>query len=88
MITYEYQCDGCGHRFEKTQGIKEEPLKGCPDCGAPVRRLLSGGAGVIFRGSGFHSTDYTTGGGTKTRCGSERTCCGRETPCDTPSCDQ
>jgi putative FmdB family regulatory protein len=58
MPTYEYECTKCGHRFEYFQGIKEEPLKECPRCSSPVKRLISSGAGIIFRGSGFYETDY------------------------------
>ena len=58
MPTYEYECEKCGITFEKFQGIKEEPIKKCPECGGKVRRLISAGAGVIFKGSGFYATDY------------------------------
>jgi putative FmdB family regulatory protein len=60
MPTYEYQCEKCGKTFEKFQPISAEPLKTCIDdsCGGTVHRLLSGGAGVIFKGSGFYQTDY------------------------------
>ena len=58
MPTYEYLCENCGYRFEKFQKIKEEPLKKCPRCGGRVRKLISGGAGLIFKGSGFYITDY------------------------------
>jgi len=85
--TYEYQCDECGKRFEKFQSITEEPLDACPDCGGKVRRLLGTGAAVIFKGSGFHATDYrSTDSGTP--CGRDRPCCGRETRCEKPPCSQ
>jgi putative FmdB family regulatory protein len=58
MPTYEYECTGCGHRFEEFQSITAEPLEACPQCGRKLRRLFGNGAGVIFRGSGFHQTDY------------------------------
>jgi putative FmdB family regulatory protein len=60
MPTYEYRCDACGHKFERFQSIKAEPVKDCSQCGEKnqVRRLISGGAGLIFKGSGFYSTDY------------------------------
>ena len=59
MPTYEYACDSCGHRFEKFQPITDKPIRTCPKCKRPsVRRLVSGGAGVIFKGSGFYQTDY------------------------------
>jgi putative FmdB family regulatory protein len=59
MPTYDYECDACGHRFEELQSIKAEPLRKCPKCGKRrLRRLIGGGAGLIFRGSGFYATDY------------------------------
>jgi len=85
MPTYEYECQECGQRFEKYQNIKDEPINTCPECGGSVRRLLGAGAAVIFRGTGFYSTDYKRSG---TRCGRERPCCGRDTPCDSPPCDE
>jgi putative FmdB family regulatory protein len=57
MPTYEYRCDACGYTFELFQGIHDEPETVCSRCGAPVRRIISGGAGVIFKGSGFYVTD-------------------------------
>jgi len=81
--TYEYECDECGRRFEEFQNMKDEPLKTCPSCGGPLRRLLGAGGAVIFKGSGFHKTDYDQSGA---RCGRGRPCCGRETRCDTPPC--
>jgi putative FmdB family regulatory protein len=59
MPTYEYQCDGCGHRFEEFQQISDEPLKSCPKCHKrKLRRLIGAGAAVIFKGAGFYETDY------------------------------
>ncbi len=58
MPTYEYECNRCGNRFEKFQGIKDKPLKVCPKCGGKLKRLIGLGAGVIFKGSGFYHTDY------------------------------
>jgi putative FmdB family regulatory protein len=59
MPTYEYECEKCGHRFERFQSIKAEPIRKCPECGKnAVRRLISGGGGLIFKGSGFYITDY------------------------------
>src|SRR5438094_8766728 len=59
MPTYEYKCDACGHAFERFQSIMADPIKRCPECGkAKVRRLISTGAGLIFKGSGFYITDY------------------------------
>ena len=60
MPTYGYKCSKCGHYFEKFQGINDDPLgKGaCPVCGGDVERVISGGAGLIFKGPGFYATDY------------------------------
>ena len=59
MPTYSYQCAACGHEFDRFQQITEKPVKVCPSCSRrKVRRLISGGAGIIFKGSGFYQTDY------------------------------
>ncbi len=60
MPTYEYECEKCGRVFEQFQSITAEPLKKCifEGCDGKVRRLLSGGAGFLFKGSGFYITDY------------------------------
>ena len=59
MPTYEYKCNACDHRFEAFQSMKEDPVKICPSCGAEkVERLISAGAGLIFKGSGFYITDH------------------------------
>jgi putative FmdB family regulatory protein len=59
MPTYEYACAACGHQFEEFQSIKAKPLTTCPECKKKkVKRLISAGAGFIFKGSGFYITDY------------------------------
>ena len=59
MPTYDYACSACGHRFEEFQSMSAEPLKKGPACKkAKLERLIGGGAGVIFKGSGFYETDY------------------------------
>ncbi len=62
MPTYEYECEKCGHHFELFQSMKEPAKKTCPQCKGRVRRLISGGAGLIFKGSGFYITDYRSEG--------------------------
>ncbi len=58
MPIYEYACDGCGHRFERLQSIRSEPVKVCPRCAAEqVRRLISASS-FHFKGSGWYVTDY------------------------------
>jgi putative FmdB family regulatory protein len=58
MPTYEYKCRKCSLVFERFQKMTDEPVKTCPRCGGEVERLISAGGGVIFKGSGFYSTDY------------------------------
>ena len=59
MPTYEYECDGCGHRFDEFQSFKDETLKTCPKCAKDtLRRLFGTGAAILFKGSGFYETDY------------------------------
>ncbi len=65
MPTYEYQCEKCSYRFEKFQSITAAPEKKCPKCKGKVKRLISSGAGVIFKGSGFYETDYKRKSGDK-----------------------
>ena len=56
MPTYEYRCPD-GHHFELFQKMSDEPVARCPECGAESERLLSGGAGFLFKGDGFYITD-------------------------------
>ena len=87
MPTYEYECESCGHRFEKFQSMSAKPLKTCPQCGRPVRRLIGAGAGIISKGNGVHATDYGRAGGSS--CSLDQagtTCCGRGSRCDSPAC--
>jgi putative FmdB family regulatory protein len=66
MPTYEYECRACGHEFETMHGMTAPVLRKCPKCAKlKLVRLISGGAGVIFKGSGFYETDYKAkrGGG-------------------------
>jgi putative FmdB family regulatory protein len=58
MPTYEYECQRCGHVFERFQSMTAEPIKRCPECRGKVKRLIGAGAGIIFKGSGFYETDY------------------------------
>ena len=62
MPTYQYQCEACAHAFEVFQSITAEPVKDCPECSGTVKRLISGGAGFLFKGSGFYTTDYRSEG--------------------------
>src|SRR5688572_33474613 len=72
MPTYEYACPKCGNTFELVQSMRDEPLKKCPKCKKTgVKRLVGGGAGLIFKGSGFYITDYKNKGGGKKEGGGE-----------------
>ena len=58
MPTYEYYCTSCGFEFEEFQSIASEPISVCPKCNEHVKRKITGGTGLIFKGSGFYITDY------------------------------
>lgn len=58
MPTYKYECQSCGHDFEKFQSITADSIKICPECGKEVRKIITAGGGVIFKGTGFYQTDY------------------------------
>lgn len=64
MPTYEYECQKCGHQFEEFQSITADPLKSCVSdgCRGKVKRLIGGGGGLLFKGSGFYITDYRSEG--------------------------
>ena len=61
MPTYGYRCGSCGHEFEIRQRITEEPLVTCPKCGGKLAKMLYP-AGIIFKGSGYYTTDYKGSG--------------------------
>ncbi|MFQ5957460.1 MAG: FmdB family zinc ribbon protein [Candidatus Brocadiales bacterium] len=58
MPTYEYECKGCGHLFERFESITSGNIKKCPECGNKAHRLIGTGSAIIFKGSGFYQTDY------------------------------
>ena len=59
MPTYDYECSGCGHRFEVFESVHASGRKACPECKArKAKRQIGIGAGVLFKGSGFYTTDY------------------------------
>jgi putative FmdB family regulatory protein len=85
MPTYEYKYQKCGYIFEKFQSMKDKSLEKCPKCDGKVRRLIGGGAGIIFKGSGFYATDYVENNAPAY--GRDRPCCVRDTPCNNKFCE-
>jgi putative FmdB family regulatory protein len=61
MPTYGYRCGTCGHEFEIRQKITDEPLTTCPNCKGKLAKMLYP-AGIIFKGSGYYTTDYKGSG--------------------------
>jgi putative FmdB family regulatory protein len=70
MPLYEYQCQACGHRFERIQKFSDAPPATCPQCGGAVEKLISSPA-IQFKGSGFYLTDYGRGGKSDTAPGNK-----------------
>ena len=61
MPIYGYRCEQCGHELEVLQSMKDEPLRVCPNCMGPLRKMIYP-AGIIFKGSGYYTTDYKSAG--------------------------
>ena len=59
MPIYEYRCNECGHQFEVSQRMSDEPVRECEVCGGEVAKMLFAPA-IHFKGTGFHNTDYGT----------------------------
>jgi len=57
MPIYEYKCENCNSIFEEFQNANDKPLTKCKKCGGKLKKIFSP-AGIIFKGSGFHITDY------------------------------
>jgi len=58
MPSYDYLCSSCGHKFEEFQSMSAAPLTTCPECHKEtLKRLIGGGLGVIFKGSGYYIND-------------------------------
>jgi putative FmdB family regulatory protein len=74
MPTYVFQCQQCGFQFEKFLKITDESIHKCPQCNGETQRLISGGAGFLLKGSGFHQNDYKK----------HESCCGKSEGCDNP----
>ena len=62
MPTYGYRCPECGHEYDSFQKITDESLAECPACGTAGERVITGGVGFVFKGSGFYTTDYKRAG--------------------------
>ena len=82
MPTYGYECKSCQHNFDVFQNINDEPIKTCPKCQKQVRRLINGGMGVIFKGSGFYVTDKKNSVGAKSKDAAKT----EAAPCANSSC--
>jgi len=65
MPTYEYECKSCKYSFEAFQSMSDAPLNECPQCKKELRRIINGGSGIIFKGSGFYVTDKNKDTGKK-----------------------
>ena len=63
MPVYSYRCNNCGVQFDRHQKFSEDPLKICPECGKPELRKLYQPVGIVFKGSGFYSTDHRSPSG-------------------------
>ena len=70
MPAYEYRCEGCEVHFEQRQKMSEPALETCPQCGGRVKRLISGGAGAVTKGSSAASAYMPP------QCGMGGPCCG------------
>jgi len=58
MPTYDYKCLECGHIEEHYHSMTKDPTYKCPKCGAKLKKQIGGGGEILFKGSGFHQTDY------------------------------
>ena len=58
MPTYDYKCTECGDIFEKFHGMSESPDVSCPGCDSVAHKQIGAGSGIVFKGSGFYTTDY------------------------------
>lgn len=87
MPTYEYECGSCRHHFERSQSMTAKPVSVCPKCGKrSVKRLISLGGGLLFKGSGFYATDYRSSGYKKQASEESKSCSGEPKTCSKPSC--
>src|SRR5260221_14790029 len=94
MPTYDYKCPKCGTEFKEFQKITAKAGAKCPKCGTKAERQISGGAGLVFKGSGFYLTDYGRSGqksgsqsdsGSETKSATEKP---SEKPADKPAAEK
>lgn len=71
MPTYTYVCKSCGYKYDKFQTITSQPDTICPICEGTVERIIGGGVGIVFKGSGFYVTDYKRNNGNSSKSSSE-----------------
>jgi putative FmdB family regulatory protein len=79
MPAYEYQCLSCETHFEHRQKMSDRAIESCPQCGGSVRRLISGGAGVVSRGA-------SSAPAPRSACGAGEACCMSQSPCASSAC--
>jgi putative FmdB family regulatory protein len=84
MITYEYQCESCGIKFQRRQAITEELIEECPECHGKLSLIVSGGSGFMIKG-GSREWQHRDGNSCSFE-SSGRTCCGQTERCGKPPC--
>jgi putative FmdB family regulatory protein len=66
MPIYTYRCENCGVQFDRRQHFNDDPLTTCPECGTDTLRKVYLPVGIVFKGSGFYSTDHRSPSGGET----------------------
>jgi putative FmdB family regulatory protein len=85
MPTYEYQCEKCGHEFEREQRITDDPIKTCPKCKAPKAKRLISATSFVLKGSGWYSDLYSSSGAKKEAKDKGEPAAASSTPSDSPA---
>ena len=85
MPTYVYACKSCAHRFEQYQSFSEDSLVTCPECAQDALRKVFDSVGIVFKGSGFYSTDSQTSGASTSSTGSASSAGGESTSSSAPA---
>jgi putative FmdB family regulatory protein len=73
MPIYTYRCENCGVQFERRQNFSDAPLTRCPECNKKSLRKVYTPVGIVFKGSGFYSTDHRSPSGTSRTATTEKT---------------